>query len=624
MSRAFGAAAFAVGLAAVGWVGLGYAGSNPLALTMTALIGAFYAMGALELLRFQQATATLNHALSTLAAQPQPLPGLGGWLGQLHPSLQNPVRQRVEGERVGLPGPALTPYLVGLLVLLGMLGTFLGMVVTLNGAVMALESTTDLPTIRAALAAPVKGLGLAFGTSVAGVAASAMLGLMAALCRRERAQAAQALDLHIATTLRGFTLARQRQDMLEALQQQARQLPEAMGQMQALMLQMAQHSERFHERLLASQDRFHGHAQEAYRALASSVDLSLKQSLAESAHAAGATIQPVVEATMAGLAREAAGFQDRIAGTLQRQWEAWAQGFEQRASTLLATVEGQHLGWRAELQAAALEQARQQAALRAEAAAAEGRRLAAWTQSLQSTADALQREWQQAGARSLAQQQQVCQTLEQTAGALQAQAEANARSTLAELSTLVDAASAAPQAAAELVGQWREQLSDSLRRDNELLEERTRILGALDALLDTVSRAATEQRGAIGGLVASAAALLEQAGTRFGNQVEADAARMATAAAHVTGSAVEISSLGEALGVAVQLFGASTEALTVHLQRLEGALGRSTARSDEQLAYYVAQAREIIDLSLSSQKQIVQDLQQLAPRRDALAAGAAA
>ena len=59
---------------------------------------------------------------------------------------------RIEGERVALPGPAMTPYLVGMLVLLGMLGTFLGMVVTLNGAVIALESTTDLHTIRAALA----------------------------------------------------------------------------------------------------------------------------------------------------------------------------------------------------------------------------------------------------------------------------------------------------------------------------------------------------------------------------------------------------------------------------------------------------------------------------------------
>jgi hypothetical protein len=51
----------------------------------------------------------------------------------LHPSLRNAVRLRVEGERVAMPGPALTPYLVGLLVLLGMLGTLLGMVATLRG-----------------------------------------------------------------------------------------------------------------------------------------------------------------------------------------------------------------------------------------------------------------------------------------------------------------------------------------------------------------------------------------------------------------------------------------------------------------------------------------------------------
>ena len=43
------------------------------------------------------------------------------------------------------------------------------------------------------------------------------------------------------------------------------------------------------------------------------------------------------------------------------------------------------------------------------------------------------------------------------------------------------------------------------------------------------------------------------------------------------------------------------------------------ARSDEQLAYYVAQAREVIDLSLMSQKQIVEDLQQRSVKQPALA-----
>ena len=157
MTRFLQYAVFVAGLAVVGWVGAGYIGTNPLALAVTVIVGAFYIMGALELHRFQQATATLTHAVADLSSPPE---SLGTWLGQLHPSLQNAVRLRIEGERVGLPGPAMTPYLAGFLVLLGMLGTFVGMVVTLKGTGLALESSTDLQTIRDSLSAPVKGLGL--------------------------------------------------------------------------------------------------------------------------------------------------------------------------------------------------------------------------------------------------------------------------------------------------------------------------------------------------------------------------------------------------------------------------------------------------------------------------------
>ena len=41
-------------------------------------------------------------------------------------------------------------------------------------------------------------------------------------------------------------------------------------------------------------------------------------------------------------------------------------------------------------------------------------------------------------------------------------------------------------------------------------------------------------------------------------------------------------------------------------------MAKSLTRSDEQLAYYVAQAREIIDLSILSQKKMVDDLQRVA------------
>ncbi len=655
MNKRFGFAAFALGLAAVGWVAWGYLGVNPLALTMTLLIAAFYTMGGLELRRFHQATASLDTALAALPGQ---LPNLDDWLATLHPSLRNPVRLRIEGERVALPGPAMTPYLVGLLVLLGMLGTFLGMVVTLNGAVMALQSTTDLPAMRAALAAPVRGLGLAFGTSVAGVAASAMLGLVSALCRRERLLAAQALESRTASTLRVFSRAHQQQATLDALQQQSRALPDLVATVQTLTAQLARQGDDLNQRLLAGQDRFHQHAQTAYADLALSVDRSLQHSLSEGARAAGAALQPAVEATMAGITRETALFQTRLADTVQQQLDGLADRFDHTV-TAVAETAGRQLDtvaerfgasangmadhWRealdrqqrgSETLAAGLQQSlaaqgqtfgAQSASLlhsledahaqrQAETAAGDQQRLVAWTGSLQGVVDSLQREWQQAGEQQLARQQQICQTLERTATGIQTHAEARARDTLAEMSRLIATASEAPRAAAELVGQLRDKLSDSMVRDNAMLEERSRIMATLGTLLDAVNQAATDQRAAIDGLVQSSAAMLQQTGARFDERIAAESSKLAAAAADATGSAIEVASLGEAFGAAVQLFGDSSEALVSQLQRIEAALGKSSARSDEQLAYYVAQAREIVDLSISSQRQIVDDLQQLAIR----------
>ena len=689
MNRFLHYAVFAAGLAVVCWVGTGYVGSHTLALAVTMLVGAFYLMGALELHRFQQATSTLSRAVADLSEPPA---SLGAWLDRLHPSLRNAVRLRIEGERVGLPGPALTPYLAGLLVLLGMLGTFLGMVVTLNGTGMALESATDLPAIRASLSAPVKGLGLAFGTSVAGVAASAMLGLASALCRRERLQAGQMLDSRIATTLRAYSLAHQREASFQLLEQQAHQMPRLVDQLQAMMAAMERQSQALNARLAAGQDQFHTKAEAVYAGLASSVDQSLKQSLSESARIAGATIQPVVEATMAGIARETASLHDTVARTVQQQldglssrfeaatasvagtWQAalaehqrtsealsmdlrashdrFAETFEQRSASLVEGVSA-HLEktagsvsdtWGSALAqhqrvseklsqdaqqsltaaAAGFEQhsasllrtvEQAHATLQSDIAARDEQRLSAWTQALATVSASLQQEWQQAGAHTAGQQQQLFEALAQTARDMSTQAEAHAKNTVREIARLLQAASEAPRVAAEVVAELRQKLSDSMARDNAMLEERSRIMETLGTLLDAVNHASTEQRLAVDALVGASADVLDRVGSRFTEKVDEETGKMAAVAAQITGSAVEVASLGEAFGFAVQLFSESNDKLVAHLQRVEGALGKSIARSDEQLAYYVAQAREVIDLSIMSQKQIVEDLQQIASRQ---------
>ena len=819
MNRFLSFASFALptlaGLVAVLWVGAGYAGSYPLALAVTVLIGAFFLVGVAELYRYRQATQTLTGALAGLS---EPAPPLADWLSQIDPALRQPVRQRVEGERAGLPAPSLTPYLAGLLVLLGMLGTFAGMVVTLRGTGQALQSATDLAAVRASLAAPVMGLGVAFGTSLAGVATSAMLGLLSALARRERLLAGQQLDARAATVLRAYSPAYQREESFALMRQQAEALPLLAERLQTLATQLEAQNGTLQERLLAGQERFHQQAESAYTGLAASVGRSLQDSLEGSARAASAALQPAVEATLAGLARETSALQTSVSAGVQHHLDSLAQrfdahnadvarhwqqaldgqrqthealttrlhdtlagfgsGFQQssaqlvdqlaaqlagatgtlaeRSQALLAQQTQAHHAQAAHLQrqlsdtttrlaghtAQLLQGARQaladsqtqaaardaqqlqawrdalaehqrstqalgaetrdalsgtaerfaqqvgtlqdgvaqaHAALQAHAAERDAQQLAAWTtslmqhtqasqdlasrtqdalaaaaaqfaeqarlvnenadqrythlreqlseqeqirlatwqQSLTGMAAQLHQQWQQSGADGARQQQAVLAALADTAQTMASQSATQAASTLGEINRLLDAAAAAPRAAAEVIGELRDKLTDSMARDNAMLDERARVMQTLGTLLDAVNHASTEQRQAIDQLVGGSAEVLERTAQRFAERLEADSGRLAEAAAQIGAGATEIASLGDAFGQAVQAFGESNAQLTQHLQQLDATLAQSIARSDEQLAYYVAQAREVIDLSLSSQQQIVGDLQRLARERAA-------
>ncbi|KWB46697.1 DUF802 domain-containing protein [Burkholderia ubonensis] len=925
---------FMAGLVAVCWIGAGYVASNPPAAAVTLLIAACYLAGAAELLRYRQATATLAGAVNGLSGPP---PALDAWLDTLHPSLRGAVRARIEGARAALPGPSLTPYLVGLLVLLGMLGTLLGMVVTLKGTGAALESATDLDAIRASLIAPVKGLGYAFGTSIAGVATSAMLGLLSALVRRDRLDASQQLDAKVATTLRVHSHAHQREESFRLLQKQADAMPALVERLQTMMTAIDARSAALHEQQIASQQTFFDRTEQAYARLASSVGQSLQDSAAESARVAGAALQPVMETTMAGLAREMTALRDAVTHAVERQldglssgfeattanvtgiwnraldehrrsseaaaghlhaalgqftdtfaqrstdlldgvatrleateqrmadgwqhalarqeqvgetlaghnaraleaaaatfeqhsasllrtigeshaslqgelasrdeqrlaawreslaamaaamrddlaqtsahhasrqqaicdalaktatdigtqtsmfeqhsasllntmreshanlqtelasrdeqrlaaWSAslaemaaklsdeWAQTsanhtirhqaicdalaqtatdigaqtttFEQHSASLLNTMRESHANLQTELasrdeqrlaawsaslaemaaklsdewaQTSASHMGRQQAIcdalaqtaadigvqtttferhsasllntmreshanLQTELASRDEQRLAAWSASLAEMAAKLSDEWAQTSAQAASRQQDICDTLARTANDITAQAQAHASDTIAEISRLVQAASEAPKAAAEVVAELRQSLSDSMVRDTAMLDERSRLLATLETLLDAVNHASTEQRGAVDALVRTSADLLDRVGARFNDTVDAETRKLDAVAAQVTAGAVEVASLGDAFGMAVQVFGESNDKLLSHLQRIEAALEKSLARSDEQLEYYVAQAREVIDLSMMSQKQIVEDLQQLAGRRASVGA----
>lgn len=680
---------FLVGLVAVGWVSAAYMGTNPLGAAVALLIGACYLSGASELHRYRQATATLQYAVSDLSVTP---PDLGHWLDRLHPSLRHGTRLRIEGDRIALPAPVLTPYLTGLLVLLGMLGTLLGMMATLRGTGFALQSASDLQAIRSSLAAPVNGLAFAFGTSIAGVASSAMLGLLSALVRRERLQTVQLLDMKIATFLRAHSRTHQREEALRLLQQQTALMPALLDRLQAMMASIEQQNLAAHERQIASHEAFHGKTEATYLKLASSVEQSLKDSVTQGARAGASVLQPIVETTMAGLAQQATQLHGTITQAVKQQLEGLAAGAENGATTVAriwneALAEQRHAhvtlnqdlrgtleqftdtfkqrstelleGMATRLGASANDAAEawnsalsrqhaaneEQAARNEQALAAAGtifeqhasslvsivreshtelqstlesrdqQRLAAWMESLDGMTSLLGQKWEQAGEHAASRQQAICDTLARTASDISAQAQTHASETIAEISQLVQAASDAPKIAAEVVTELRQKLSDSMVRDTAMLEERSRLLATLETLLNAVNHASTEQRTAVDALVSTSASLLDRVGTRFIEHVEAETGKLGGVAAQVTSSAVEVASLGEAFGSAVQLYGHSNEALMGRLQVIADALDKSLARSDEQLAYYVMQAKEVVDLSMLAQKQIIEELQQIGGQR---------
>ena len=916
-SRALAIGAFVVGLAVVAWVASGFVGSSAFALGMTLLIGAVYLGGAWELRRFGQTTAALHTAFASV---PTPLERLADWLPAVPAPLRNAVRQRIEGERSVFPGLALTPYLIGLLVMLGMLGTFLGMVVTFKGAVFALEGSADLNAIRAALAAPIKGLGLSFGTSVAGVATSAMLGLMATLARRERGLALRALDGLAATSLRPFSAAHQRQQSFEALQRQAEAMPAAAVHLQTLIEHMERRSQQLDNDLLARQADFQREAAAAYTGLAQSVERSLSESLAASARAATDSLQPVVQQAMAGIAAESSRLHEGVSAAVQAQLEGLSARFSATTGTVADTWTqalaqqqqgGQQLlqGLGASLAAfntGFTERAAQllgsvettQAQAQAARDQAEQRQQAALTAALTGMAQSLKADWQRAGAQTLAQQQAVLAALENTAtritersseqaahnldsvarliaqtetlvqaraasestwteehgqrmdalaalwrselaalrseeaqraeaaakraaelhtgaaqqlgglqheatqqlGALQtgvvqqlaslqtdaaqrlaelreaeatrqqaqaaqhslafaqvaqqlatlreeeaarhqaaAERQAGLQATLAEqlaalreeesargqaaaerqaavqtrlseqlvalradeaarqqrtaeqqataiaalaqqlqqlredaaaqqhassaqqaaavtavaaqlhtlradeaargdaavqrlgdlqtalaaqlatlgtaleapMARLMHTASEAPKVAAEVIAQLREQMGRLAERDNATLAERADLVGQIGELLQQVQQTTAEQRTAVENLVGAATTVLDRVGQQFADTVGAQVGRAEAMAEQAAASAAQLAQLGESFQQGAGQLAASHQQLVHSLQRVEGAIGQSLTRSDEQLAYYVAQAREVIDLSISAQQGIVEDLRKL-------------
>ncbi|BEH15649.1 coiled-coil domain-containing protein [Marinobacter shengliensis] len=584
MSKLFFTLAFAIGLAVVSWIGAGFIGSDLLALAFTGLIGAVYCLGFGELVNFRRQTRQLAGQVGQL---PESQDQVSRWLNTLPQPLQYPAQRRIEGHAAALPGPQITPYLTGLLVMLGLLGTFAGMIVTLGGAASALDNSTELSAIRSALAAPIAGLSLAFGTSIAGVAASAMLGLASTLSRRDRAQASRTLDTALREKLHHLSADHQRQQAFQALETQAQALPQMASAMERMTTRMEQLGQQLEQSLTRNQQEFHSTVGNHYQALADSVANSLKSALDDSAKQAVGRIEPIVISAMEQLQSNARSLQKNWADDARQQLAEMTTDFQKTTSEAgdrwqqnLAEYQQHFSRNTAELvtnQKAGLEQL----------VTTIGQQLSALREQESGRADA-------SAARMESLEATVTKHLSELGTALEA-----------PMTRLIETASETPKAAAEVIRQLQSEIARNSERENELLEERQRLVQQLDSLLENQRSTADSQRDAVASLISGAGDTLIGISERFNTLIQEQSQQLGKLGDDITGSSQEVGALSDAFAQAIELFSQSNQQVVDSLADIQKALDNAGTRHDEQLAYYVAQAREVIDLSVSTQKDVI-------------------
>lgn len=620
MTRLFFFLAFAIGLAVMAWIGQGFLGSDLLALTVTAIIATVYGLGFAELIGFRRTTYQLAERLS---AAPDNREQVEGWLSGLPEPVQFAVQKRLDGHYAALPSPQLTPYLVGLLVMLGLLGTFAGMIVTLNGAASALDGSTELSVIRSALAAPIAGLSLAFGTSIAGVAASAMLGLASTLSRRERLQVSRQLDKTLRQKLHHLSADYQRQQAFQALESQARALPQMASAMEAMTARMEQLGQTLEQSLTRNQQEFHSTVGSHYQTLADSVAQSLEKALDASTRLAAERMEPIVETAMTRLRGDAGELHQSWSAATKEQLTDIAEAF-QKTTTEAGERWQQNLATQQE--ASEQNNLRWQRSLEHQQQTAES-----FMADLRDRLQEYQSLFREESSQIVSDQQQGLDTLigriseqltalrDQEAARGEAatdrlaQLEKTVSDHLTQLGTgleapmtrLIETASETPKAAAEVINQLQREMARNSERENELLEERQRLVQELDNLLASQRSNADSQRQAVDSLISGAGDTLTGISERFNTLIQEQSQQLGKLGDDITGSSQEVGALSEAFHQAVELFSTSNSSLQESLANIQKAMDNASSRHDEQLAYYVAQAREVIDLSVSSQKDVI-------------------
>ncbi|HKU43891.1 MAG TPA: hypothetical protein VJR89_37280, partial [Polyangiales bacterium] len=243
-------------------------------------------LGLAELFVRQQIAQQLERELRTLPTRPRE-----ATLDIASPRLAALLRARLEYAPAAAIGDGITPFLTGLLVMLGLLGTLLGLYQTVQGAGHALTASANVAALRQSLSGPIAGLTRSFGCSAAGICASAMLGLALALVRRREAHTARAVHAYAAGPLRTFSANARQLRAIEQLANQGTALPAAAGAIASVGEKLGELT----TQLLALQQTALDSQERALRELIGSVPGELARAATETGQALHTHVSPLLD-----------------------------------------------------------------------------------------------------------------------------------------------------------------------------------------------------------------------------------------------------------------------------------------------------------------------------------------
>lgn len=297
-----------VGLAFVLQKSLLYRTEDPVALILVMLIAAGLCAGLVELTLVALRLEKLGNELNVFQA------GDKIDTSSAPADLKKSLHACLLGQPLVLPGSILTPFLIGFLVLLGLVGTFLGLVQTLGGARLALTASEDIEAMRTALQGPMLGLGRAFGTSLAGVAGSATLGFAAVVVHRAERRLAEQFTVALQGPLRKHSLAERQLAAMESLAQGSNALPESAK----ALSQVVERLDSLERNLLNQhQDGLERSLQKIHESVAT-VSTSIEEGVARAGAMAQSGFEPVAQSMVEATNTALTEFSHNFAQTLEQ------------------------------------------------------------------------------------------------------------------------------------------------------------------------------------------------------------------------------------------------------------------------------------------------------------------